>query len=281
MFIPIYCVLKVILVIKRVVLKCFMILIVMIGVICVANVDHSNAEELHHPDSLVGSPVKTSDCMWRVTEDNVLFIWPANGSSGILPNNVDSLSAYWPWYGHRTTVVKAVVEPGVFGPSGSLGSMFYGFSALVDVDLSGLDTRNVTDMRCLFGCCSSLTYLDLSCLNTMNVTNMGSMFSDCSRLVGLDLSNFNTSKVTRMGSMFRNCLGLEHLDLSNFDTSNVNIMVNMFRSCSGLRMLNIFSFDTGNVTDMSGIFYECRFLREVVLGPSFSFKSSVALPTPG
>ena len=61
----------------------------------------------------------------------------------------------------------------------------------------------------MFYNCSKLTSLDLSNLNTKNVTNMSGMFSTCSSLTSLDLSNFNTNNVTNMWRMFyrinKNC----------------------------------------------------------------------------
>ena len=102
--------------------------------------------------------------------------------------------------------------------------------------LKGLDTSNVTKMGYnMFENCSSLTSLDLSNLNTSNVTSMRNMFSACSSLTSLDLSNFNTSKVTDMGFMFNGCSSLTSLDLSSFDTSKVTDMFHMFLSCSSLK----------------------------------------------
>ena len=70
--------------------------------------------------------------------------------------------------------------------------MFEGCSKLMVLDLSSLDTDNVTDMSWMFEGCSSLTNLDLSIFNTTNVTNMKAMFSRCYKLTSLNLgSNFS------------------------------------------------------------------------------------------
>ena len=79
----------------------------------------------------------------------------------------------------------------------------------------------------MFASCSSLTAVDLSNLDTSNVTNMYAMFYHCNSLTLLDLSNFNTSKVTSMGSMFDGCSSLTSLDLSSFNTRNVTSYSNM------------------------------------------------------
>ena len=86
--------------------------------------------------------------------------------------------------------------------------MFEGCSRLSSLDLSGLDTSNVTDMSSMFGECRSLKSLDLSGLDTSNVARMFGMFKGCSRLSSLDLSGLGTSSVEDMFGMFDDCSGL-------------------------------------------------------------------------
>ena len=135
--------------------------------------------------------------------------------------------------------------------------MFEGLSNLISIELSNLNTLNVTSMAAMFRNCSSLTSLDLSNFNTSNVTSMTSMFQDCSGLTSLDVSSFNTSNVKYMGSMFQNCSGLTTLDVSNFNTLNVRRMIRLFDGCSALTSLDVSKFNTSNVTDMSSMFYAC------------------------
>ena len=86
--------------------------------------------------------------------------------------------------------------------------------------------KNVKDMRKMFYN-SQAEKLDVSLLNTENVTAMGAMFfgSKATEIIGLD--NFNTSNVTDMSYMFASS-SLPEFDLSSFDTSNVTDMSNMF-----------------------------------------------------
>ena len=60
----------------------------------------------------------------------------------------------------------------------------------------------------MFSGCSSLTSLDLTPLDTQNVTNMGYMFSGCSGLTSLDLTPLDTQNVTDMEYMLYHCFGL-------------------------------------------------------------------------
>ena len=60
----------------------------------------------------------------------------------------------------------------------------------------------------MFDDCRNLTSLDLTPLDTSNVTYMGDMFRNCMGLISLDLTGWDTSNVTDMNNMFCNCRGL-------------------------------------------------------------------------
>ncbi|MGT4666020.1 BspA family leucine-rich repeat surface protein, partial [Enterococcus hirae] len=143
--------------------------------------------------------------------------------------------------------------------------MFYNCSALQTVDLTGLDTSQVTRMDYMFHNCSALQTVDLTGLDTSQVTRMDYMFHNCSSLQSLDVSNFNTSKVTNMSYMFRGCSSLQSLDLSSFDTSQVTRMDYMFYNCSSLQSLDVSNFNTSKVTNMSYMFRGCSSLQSLDL----------------
>jgi surface protein len=143
--------------------------------------------------------------------------------------------------------------------------MFLHCSDITSLDLSHLDTSNVTKTYMMFQGCSSLTSLDLSNWDTSNLTETTYMFSGCSGLKSLNLSNFNTSKVKIMSYMFYGCSSLTSLNLSSFDTSNVTKMGYMFWDCSSLTSLDLSSFDTSNVTEMWFMFKGCSSLTSLDL----------------
>ncbi|EIC9823209.1 BspA family leucine-rich repeat surface protein [Listeria monocytogenes] len=144
----------------------------------------------------------------------------------------------------------------------NMRGMFYRCSALEELDVSNFDTSSVTDIRMMFENCSSLEELDVSHFDTSSVTTMTSMFRNCSGLEELDVSNFDTSSVTNMTSMFQNCTSLEKLDISNFDTSSVTVMNYMFQNCTSLEEQDVSNFDTSSVTNMQGMFQNCTSLKE-------------------
>ena len=144
-----------------------------------------------------------------------------------------------------------------------MACMFIDCYSLSSLDVSGFDTSNVTDMAWMFYECSGLTSLDVSAFDTSNVTTMIAMFEGCSRLTSLDVSGFNTSNVMSMESMFNTCSHLTSLDVSGFDTSKVTNMGYMFERCSHLVSLDVSGFDTKNVINMGNMFYECSGLTSL------------------
>ena len=141
--------------------------------------------------------------------------------------------------------------------------LFTDMKKTTSIDLSRIDTSEVTDMSNMFNNCFELTSLDVSHFDTSKVTSMNSMFAGCS-LTSLDVSGFDTSKVTDMSCMFSSC-NLTSLNLSNWDTSNVTNMSAMFQCCSRLTSLDLPSFDTSKVTNMCGMFNDCENLASIDL----------------
>ena len=147
----------------------------------------------------------------------------------------------------------------------NMSKMFQGCNGLTTLDLSPLDTQNVKNMLEMFSGCRALTTLDLSSFDTHNVTDMKEIFMYCWHLAALDLSSFDTQKVTDMTRMFSDCNDLTTLDLSPLDTQNVKNMLEMFSDCSGLTALDLSPLDTQKVTDMTRMFYNCSGLTALDL----------------
>lgn len=173
---------------------------------------------------------------------------------------------------------SVTIQAGRFGKVGVEGSSLEGLfqqkSTIKSIDLSGLDTSNVTDMKDMFRGTSALTNVNLNGLNTSNVTNMDHIFSGMANLETLDVSHFDTSKVTNMTAMFQGLSKIKKLDLRNFNTSKVNVMRLMFNDCNSLTDLNVTSFDTSNVNSMSNMFNYTSL--QVIDLSSFKITSSVA-----
>lgn len=137
---------------------------------------------------------------------------------------------------------------------------------LTSIDLSRLNTDNLTDMSGMFFGCQKLRTIKFGKnFNTFYVKDMSDVFAGCSSLTELDLSSFDTRGATTMSGMFYMCSSLKHLDLSKFNTSSVEGMYQMFLDCENLVDLDLSSFNTKNVTSMGSMFYNCNSLTTLDL----------------
>ena len=158
-------------------------------------------------------------------------------------------------------------------------AMFFGWKSLISLDLSNIETTNVTDMGLMFAACNSLKSIKFGSFYTGNVERMDLMFGDCWALESLDLCGFRTDNVKNMSKMFGGCSSLKTLDLSSFNTSNVEDMrcmfgdasisdhydINWIVGCSSLEYLDLSTFNTSKVKYMGGLFSYCTSLKTVNL----------------
>ena len=170
-----------------------------------------------------------------------------------------------PWYDYRSNITSVSFKTGNTIKPTSTAYLFYGLSNITSLDLSNLDTSNVTNMTWMFNGCESLIKIKGSeNLVSSKVTTMERIFNYCISLSSLETSNWNTSNVSIMTGIFNSCKSLTSLDLSSFDTSNVTNMSYMFTDCKSLTSLDLSSFDTSNVTNMSYMFTGCESLTEII-----------------
>ena len=76
----------------------------------------------------------------------------------------------------------------------SISQMFTGCSNLQEVNVSGLNTKNIGTWYGLFNNCTSLRTLDLSSLNTSSCLDIRNIFKGCNNIY-IDLSCFFAYKV--------------------------------------------------------------------------------------
>ena len=165
----------------------------------------------------------------------------------------------------RSDIKSVVAEEGVKF-TGSCYQMFYGFDKCTTVDLSSVDTHEVTNMGYMFQAASGIKELDLSGFDTSKVTNMAGMFRGCGMTeLKINKEKFITSEVKNMYEMFMGCR-MTSLDLSGFDTQNVTNMASMFYHADNLTSLDLSSFHTtSQLTDTSNMFYSCDALTSLDL----------------
>ena len=197
---------------------------------------------------------------YRITSEGELIVG-AEGETQYLQMPADARA---PWEEYAAEIKTARFAGTVIGQN--LGGLFRENTNLTDIDFTGLDTGNVTDMRAMFFRCSSLTNLDLSGFDTSNVTNMNSMFYECVSLTSLNMSGVNTDKVTSMSWMFYGCSALANLDVSGFNTvaiSDLNGLNGMFSGCSSLTDIDLSGFDMSSVTSATDMLTNCTSLQTI------------------
>lgn len=134
-------------------------------------------------------------------------------------------------------------------------------------DTSGVSVKAADSLKELFQYCSSLNKVDLTGLNTENVTDMSYMFAGDYLLKYVGTSD-NTNQVIFSG------------DGSKFTTKNVVTMEAMFMNMAGppdnkdgLRKLDVSSFDTTNLKETNLFAAWNTYLEEVNLG---SFRGAIS-----
>lgn len=134
---------------------------------------------------------------------------------------------------------------------------FHNNKVLTEVDLSGLDTSNITSFRELCKDCSNLQTVKMNGLDVSKVTSFQSMFYECKKLTEADLSSLNSSSVSDMSNLFYNCYDLENINLTNMDTTAVTTMSKMFFNCfinKNISELDLSSFHTPLLTNTNRMF---------------------------
>ena len=193
----------------------------------------------------------------------------------------------------------------------SMKRMFYNCTSLTSLDMSVLNTSNVTDMSCMFMCqkvydddqpsalksikfggsfktdnvenmmmmfyaCVSLQSLDLSSFNTAKCKNFANMFFKCTSLTSLNVNHFKTTGMTEgsgLMGMFERCEGLTKLSVSGMDVSNATSFVYVFDQCKSLSELDLSGWNTEKLKSMEGMFSGCTNLRTLTLGRGFKVEN--------
>ena len=136
----------------------------------------------------------------------------------------------------------------------SCDNMFYNLANIIEIDLTNLNTSEVTNMTNMFSRCSSLQKINFGNIDTSSVKYMKNMFSNCISLISIDISNLDTSQVEDISYIFSGCLYLVAINLENINTSSVQNMKGLFKHCEKLKSIDLSNFDTSKVIDMTEMF---------------------------
>ncbi|EMW5544896.1 BspA family leucine-rich repeat surface protein [Enterococcus faecium] len=146
-----------------------------------------------------------------------------------------------------------------------LNFAFDGNKQLQEVNLSGLDTSNITSMEVMFRNCTNLKKVDFSNCDTTNVTSMSYMFQDCSNLSDVKFTNISTQSLNNTSYMFSGCINLRVIDLSSFNLKDGLNDRGMFTTTEKTELL-VLTKDQ----KLQNMNYDTRFNRIPLKGPSFN-----------
>ena len=183
---------------------------------------------------------------WRYN-DGKLKIWPTNGVSGTLNSVTDA--ANWPWNENNTTFpasnIKEVEVVGQVSAGTNAINMFQNLENLQEVNLTGLNISNCTDISGMFDGCISLKNVDLRFYN--NISNQSvsidRLFHNCRSLKTLSLEKASSFMGAFTSSdIIAGCSALESINLSNITATGVKL------PASELPRLKTIIADGSNIT---------------------------------
>ena len=186
-----------------------------------------------------------------------------------------------PWDEYADKITTVVVEDEI-SPYDTQW-WFAGLKKVETMDLSNLDTSNVTSMRGMFRYTGSnatnFSITGLEHFDTSNVKEMSGVFNQtCDNSTSCHIGNINNwdvSNVVNMMSTFgrtgANANTISIGDLSAWDVSNVKSMRNMFsyygENAGNVNLGDLSNWDVSNVTDMYALFAGTgSYAQEVYVG---------------
>lgn len=135
------------------------------------------------------------------------------------------------------------------------------YETLKKLDLTGLNTSNVTDMSCFCTANWELEELNLGNIDTKNVENFNGAFCYNTKLKTIDLSVLDTRNATNMSQLFMQG-GYEEIIL-NCNIENCTDLSDMFNTCNNLHSLDLGNFNMISVENTDGMFYMTSKLTNV------------------
>lgn len=162
-------------------------------------------------------------------------------------------------------------------------------SHLREIDVSGLDVKNVVDFEGMFACNPKLIKITLYhedqvpnsiLFQPLNGTNFSYMFQDLHILNDLDLQFLSIPKAENLSYMFANCYQIETLNVTYLFTEMQNTkavnMASMFQECTSLQRLDFLHETPILVSSLNSTFAACGKLEEIT-GFKCEFSSNASM----
>ncbi len=134
-----------------------------------------------------------------------------------------------------TNYPKVICNSNVLNMNGLYKQILGNSTPITSVDVSGLNTSNVTDISYMFQYFDTLTQINgIENFNTNNVTTMQDLFKGCNSIQEINLSGFSNlnNKLVRTNGMFNGCNNLRKIDIRNLTFNSITSSANMFGATS-------------------------------------------------
>ena len=147
-------------------------------------------------------------------------------------------------------------------PIPSLDFLFFDCGDLINVDLSNLNTTDMTRISYTFYNCKNLEEVNMTSIDTSNVEYMEFLFAGCENLMNIiGIENLNTSSVKYTTGMFFDCKNIQNVNVSSFDLDNLEEPDGMFVNTQSLRVV-----DLGNTTNANNLFDTREEYNLIIIG---------------
>lgn len=195
------------------------------GYVSSGNMEYTDNGQIHNSDigkkynvatlSIPDQPDQTITYVWIATTANYTF----NEKTGEL-HLISGFFRCSTWQNDfdKTKVISITTAESSVKLTSNCAWMFSGFSNCESIDLSKVDTSNVTNMESMFKDCTKLTDINVSGFDLKNVNSVKKMFSNCTELQTLDLSSVILSSgiiAEKLFPLFDNSNKLSRLTLSS------------------------------------------------------------------
>lgn len=170
---------------------------------------------------------------------------------------------------------------------------------LTKIDISHIDTSELTTASNMFNDCKSATDINLGNFDFSKINNIAGLFANCNvfnkLIVGpnfiapikikglngifsnakkvtdkiietLNVSNWDTSEVTSMVQCFYNDDGITKLDLSKWDFSKVTNINHFLNDLDNLNYINMNGANLSNITSCNYAFHFLGYMNDKIIG---------------
>ena len=159
--------------------------------------------------------------------------------------------------------VSAVEEDG-------LKYMFNHCESMTSIDVNHFNLENATSLTYFMAYMYSLESLDLSGLDTYNITNMSNIFNGQKSRTSIKLGGkFTTENCTTLTYMFNNNDAMVEFNADDLDTSNCTTLNYIFHDCDVLQKIDLSAMDLISATSITHMFERNPNLTELRLGEYF------------